>query len=446
MINLKGCGDMLNEFYDLVGVGIGPFNLGLAALAEPLDLDVALFDQKESFNWHPGMMIEGTTLQVPFFADLVSMADVRSKYSFLHYLQEHNRMYHFYFLEKFHIPRKEYNHYCKWVTEELSSCHFGYRVQSVDPIRLSQEETFYEVIVQNVQTLETKVVHSKHVVLGIGTIPHVPETFQNALGSSVFHSSQYKDQKKHIKPNESIAVIGSGQSAAEIFYDLAIDQEERDYSLSWYTRSNGFFPMEYSKLGLEYFSPDYTKFFYSLDHDKKDSLLSEQGLLYKGISADTIASIYDLLYEKSVAGVEPDLHLQAMTNVTNIVNKGGKWQLSGKQSITNEDIMIEADKVILCTGYKQSTPTFLQDTYVVKDELGRLSISEEYQIETIGEDHGGLFIQNGELHSHGVGAPDLGLGAHRNAVILNKIMGHEVYHVQNQNVFQSFGAKVLATT
>ena len=50
-----------------------------------------------------------------------------------------------------------------------------------------------------------------------------------------------------------------------------------------------------------------------------------------------------------------------------------------------------------------------------------------------------LFVQNGELHSHGVGAPDLGLGAHRNAVIANALCGRDVYAVRDRNVFQSFG-------
>ncbi|MDQ7860074.1 SidA/IucD/PvdA family monooxygenase [Peribacillus frigoritolerans] len=56
--------------------------------------------KKREFNWHEGMLLEGTTLQVPFFADLVSMADVTSPYSYLNYLQQHDRLYHFYFLEK----------------------------------------------------------------------------------------------------------------------------------------------------------------------------------------------------------------------------------------------------------------------------------------------------------------------------------------------------------
>jgi lysine N6-hydroxylase len=61
------------DVYDVIGVGIGPFNLGLAALADSVpEINALFFERNESFNWHPGMLIEGTTLQVPFLADLVS--------------------------------------------------------------------------------------------------------------------------------------------------------------------------------------------------------------------------------------------------------------------------------------------------------------------------------------------------------------------------------------
>lgn len=55
------------KVYDLIGVGIGPFNLGLAAMMEETGgKDVLFFEQSTEFNWHKGMLIEGTTLQVPF--------------------------------------------------------------------------------------------------------------------------------------------------------------------------------------------------------------------------------------------------------------------------------------------------------------------------------------------------------------------------------------------
>jgi lysine N6-hydroxylase len=94
------------------------------------------------------------------------------------------------------------------------------------------------------------------------------------------------ERKDELLEAGSITVIGSGQSAAEVFYDLAHCQDNDSYSLNWFTRSKGFFPMEYSKLGLEYFSPDYTNFFYQLPQSKKDELLQKQDLLYKGISME----------------------------------------------------------------------------------------------------------------------------------------------------------------
>ncbi|MEK1831380.1 hypothetical protein AAAC51_27790 [Priestia megaterium] len=56
------------------------------------------------------------------------------------------------------------------------------------------------------------------------------------------------------------------------------------------------------------------------------------------------------------------------------------------------------------------------------DEKGQLKINELYQVE-MKKKGAPLFVQNGELHTHGVGAPDLGLGAYRNAVLINQIAG-----------------------
>ena len=64
---------------DLAGIGVGPFNLSLAALADGLpELRWAHFESRPAFSWHPGLMIDGATLQVPFLADLVSLADPAS--------------------------------------------------------------------------------------------------------------------------------------------------------------------------------------------------------------------------------------------------------------------------------------------------------------------------------------------------------------------------------
>ena len=62
-------------------------------LSAPIDgLDGAFLEQRPEFDWHPGLMIEGATIQVPFLADLVSMADPTSPFSYLNFLKQRGRI------------------------------------------------------------------------------------------------------------------------------------------------------------------------------------------------------------------------------------------------------------------------------------------------------------------------------------------------------------------
>jgi len=117
---------------DLLGVGTGPFNLSLAALADGVPgLRNAFYEQRPAFHWHPGLLIEGATLQVPFLADLVSLVEPTSPWSFLNYIKTRRRLFPFYFAERFHIHRAEYDSYCRWVSEQLPTTHFGHQVDTV---------------------------------------------------------------------------------------------------------------------------------------------------------------------------------------------------------------------------------------------------------------------------------------------------------------------------
>src|SRR5690349_10308879 len=156
--------------YSLIGIGIGPFNLGLAALIEPVTGTSALFfDQSESFDWHPGLMLPNATLQVPFMADLVTLADPTNKYSFLNYCKRTGRIYPFYIRENFNILRKEYNCYCQWVATQLSNCRFGHEVIGIRYIN-----ELYEVTVRGSKNNQAETYYTKRLVLGTGTQPYIP--------------------------------------------------------------------------------------------------------------------------------------------------------------------------------------------------------------------------------------------------------------------------------
>jgi lysine N6-hydroxylase len=158
---------------------------------------------------------------------------------------------------------------------------------------------------------------------------------------------------------------------------------------------------------------------------------------------DTIADIYKLLYEKSVGQEKPKIHLQAMTELVHLEKEEESNLLSMRQNVTGDVFELRSDVVILGTGYAPSFPHFLMNMQerIEWDQKNRYHISHDYRLQTKGLEDNYIFIQNGELHTHGVGAPDLGLGAYRNAVIINKLFGGEIYPVSQKNVFQTFGTE-----
>ena len=94
--------------------------------------------------------------------------------------------------------------------------------------------------------------------------------------------------------------------------------------------------------------------------------------------------------------------------------------------------------VILATGYRQSMPAFLESIQerIRFDTEGRYDVSRNYSVDVTGNQ---IFVQNAELHTHGFNAPDLGLGALRNAAILNAILGKTHFKLDHCPPFQSFG-------
>jgi lysine N6-hydroxylase len=433
-----------NEMFDLIGVGLGPFNLGLAALLDPVtEVKAVFFEQKPRFDWHPGLLMEGTTLQVPFFADLVTMADPTSRYTFLNYLKEQQRLYHFYFLERFLIPRREYNEYCRWVSQNLKTCRFGRKVTKIDWIE--ESETYFRVEVTSPSTGQTSVYYAKHLVLGVGSVPSVHPAFQGLPEEDIFHSARFLERLNRCKEAKSITVVGSGQSAAEVFYTLLQEQKNHGYRLDWLTRSTGFFPMEYSKLGLEHFSPDYIHYFYSLPPEVREARLKTQDLWYKGISAATIADIYELLYERTVGNQTVPVRMLAQTEIQKIEPVPGekRYRLTCHHREQNKTFTHESEVVVLATGYQHQIPSCVKNLsgLIAWDEKQRYQVSLDYRLKKTKETENEIFVQNAELHTHGVGAPDLGLGAYRNSVIINTLTGREIYPVQKRNVFQQFGVQ-----
>ncbi|WP_129660823.1 lysine N(6)-hydroxylase/L-ornithine N(5)-oxygenase family protein [Rothia uropygialis] len=423
-----------DHVYDLVGIGIGPFNLGLACLSDPLDdVDALFFDENDGFAWHHGMMLEDATIQVPFLADMVSMADPTSRFSFLNWLKQTGRLYPFYIREDFHPLRREYDAYCRWAAEQLTSLCWQHRVESVEYL---EEQDLFLITSLSSQGVEKHL--ARHVVTGIGTGPRIPQPLQG-LERNVRHSSRFLNEREELVGSESIAIIGSGQSAAEIYLDLLNSQKDHGYRLDWITRSPRFFPMEDTKLTLELTSPEYVRHFHGLPEEMRDRLGREQRGLYKGISMSTIDDVYETLYRESFERSVPT------TLLTNTAVVGSEWlpgegeiSLSLRHEETGETTERSAQQLVLATGYSPRDPVFLRpvEGLIKRDQAGRFDVDLEFHVDTLG---GRIFVQNAEEHTHGLTAPDLGMGAWRNATILKQITGREVYPIERNIAFQDFG-------
>ncbi|MCD0446076.1 lysine N(6)-hydroxylase/L-ornithine N(5)-oxygenase family protein [Glycomyces sp. A-F 0318] len=422
------------KVHDFIGIGLGPFNLGLAALTAPIaDLDGVFLERKTNVDWHPGMLIEGTTMQVPFMADLATLADPTSEFSFLNYLKENGRIYPFYIRESFFQLRTEFQDYLRWAAARLDNLRFGRTVTGV-----AWADGVYAVRSEGPGGDEVH--HGRKLVLGTGTPPWIPPACRGLEGDTVCHASAYLEHRDRLKACGSVTVVGSGQSAAEVYRDLLEDVGTGGYELNWVTRSPRFFPLEYTKLTLEMTSPEYVDYFHGLPPAKRDELNAAQKGLYKGINAELINEIYDLLYRKRFE--QGSVATRLLTNCTlerAAVDEKG-LRLGVRQHEQDRAFELRTEGLVLATGYSRRLPGFMDP---VRDRLrfdatGRLDARRDYSVDAAGE--GEVFVQNAELATHGFTAPDLGMAAHRNSWIIRSLTGREVYPIERRIGFQEFGA------
>jgi lysine N6-hydroxylase len=165
--------------------------------------------------------------------------------------------------------------------------------------------------------------------------------------------------------------------------------------------------------------------------------------LYKVISAETIAAIYDELYRRSTVGGWPNVLLRPATAVSTDQVRDGRIDLEIEHVQQLRAETLTTDAVVLATGSTERSAAALLkgiEANLARDGFGRPRVDAEYRLifdEPVG---GSVYVQNAERHTHGVGAPDLGLAAWRSAVILNSLAGHEIHRLPARTAFTTFGS------
>lgn len=416
--------------HDIVAIGCGPFNLGLAALAHTVsDVDVAVLDERPELRWHPGLMFDDAFLQVSFLADLVTLVDPTHPLSFLAYLRDVDRMYPFYVRERFHPTRREYEDYLRWAASTVDSVHFGHRVESVhwdgrfvvDVVKADGDEVRYT---------------ATNLVLGVGTEPYLPDALAVLPAERLLHSAEYLHRLSDVDAAGRVTIVGSGQSGAEVALDLL----RRGADVAWLTRTESFAPLDYTKLVLEMTTPAYIRYFHGLPQATRDDLVARQWRHYKGISAETLDDIHDALYRRELEPGRAPVELRNGVTVQGARLDDDGVLLDCVQSDTGRQFEHRTDLVVAATGYRHREPEFLRplEPLLRRDDHGRYRVRLDHSLELDPDVTGRIFVANADLHTHGVAAPDLGIGAYRNATILNAVAGREVYRLPKNTAFTTF--------
>ncbi len=224
--------------HDLICVGFGPASLAIAAaLHDALesgsmaDMPKVLFLEKQpSFAWHAGMLLPGAKMQISFIKDLATLRDPRSNFTFLNYLHMQGRLVDFTNLSTFLPARVEYEDYLRWCAGFFDDVvRYDTEALAVGRDELAEGgggavETF-RVVSRDVGSGEVYTHRSKNVLLAIGGQPSIPRCLP-AESPRVVHSSQYAHLIPRILSDTNapyrVAVVGSGQSAAEIFNNIQL--------------------------------------------------------------------------------------------------------------------------------------------------------------------------------------------------------------------------------
>lgn len=218
--------------HDVVCIGFGPASVAIAvALHDALESGkmkqcpkVLFLEKQPQFAWHAGMLLPGAKMQISFIKDLASLRDPRSHFTFLNYLHKNDRLVDFTNLDTFLPARVEYEDYLRWCARHFEDVvRYQSEVVSVTPIQEDGPIKIFEVTSRNIKTGSTSTFRTRNVIVAAGGQASIPSIFP-ARHPRVLHSSQFAQFAPKILGDKDapvrVAVIGAGQSSAEIFSNI----------------------------------------------------------------------------------------------------------------------------------------------------------------------------------------------------------------------------------
>ncbi|KAI1760636.1 L-lysine 6-monooxygenase (NADPH-requiring)-domain-containing protein [Hypoxylon sp. FL1150] len=470
------------DVHDLICVGFGPASLAIAvAIHDMLDNGsfqnlgggappkVLFLEKQPRFAWHAGMLLPGAKMQISFIKDMASLRDPTSSFTFLNYLHKNGRLVEFTNLNTFLPARVEYEEYLRWCAGFFDEVvQYSTEVVSVSPATTSEPTiptSAFIVTSKDVNTGALTVHRAKNVLLAIGGQPSIPKSLPSNH-PRVIHSSQYAHLVPQIlKERDSsyrVAVIGAGQSAAEIFNNIHTLYPNSRTSLIM--RSEFMKPSDDSPFVNSIFNPSFVDSLYQKSPPHRRALLEgARSTNYGVVRLELIERLYETMYDqRRELGSDERKWPHRILSATDVVGfetetKSDKILLTVRPldcasngNTAEEGETLEVDLIIAATGYKrQSHLSMMEDVaellpeasepngtpssnvFKTKDPEAKIKdrvvrVARDYSVQfTPGKvtPGSGIWLQGCCEGTHGLSDTLLSILATRSGEIVNSIFG-----------------------
>ncbi|MFP5022124.1 lysine N(6)-hydroxylase/L-ornithine N(5)-oxygenase family protein [Pseudonocardia phyllosphaerae] len=430
------------DVVDVIGVGFGPSNLGLAiALAEynqgaaPRDrLSARFVERQEQFGWHRGMLIDDATMQVSYLKDLVTLRNPTSDFSFLSYLHDQGRLVDFINYGSAFPTRREFHDYLEWAAARFDDqVDYGAEVVKILPVRDGAEAVSCLEIAYRLASGRTARVRARNVALATGLSPALPRGI--TVGKRIWHNRDLMFRAPELEDAapQRFAVVGAGQSAAE-----TVDYLHRtfpDTEVYAVFARYGYSPADDSSFANRIFDPSAVDDFYTAPDQVKEMILGyHANTNYSVVDPDLIDELYRRHYHEKVAG-EERLKFCNVSRVADVVDLDDRVELAVESLIDGQREVITADVVVYATGYQPGDPLWLLGGGLPeacgRDVAGRLDVRRDYRVGTHTLADGtpvtaGIYVQGPTEHTHGISSTLLSNVAVRSGEIARSIAGTPV--------------------
>jgi L-ornithine N5-monooxygenase len=416
---------MTKREVELLAVGAGPSNLGLAVALEELAPELAenalIIDRNPTIEWQQGLLLPWAKSQVAFVKDLVTLRNPRSKFSFLSHLHATGRLDDFINMGELAPYRVEIAEYLRWVADSLSKvrCELGRDCVSIAPRR----DAAGALTGWLATMADGTVISSRYLVIGTGRDPNIPPVLAGLPAHRVVHSTQYRPRVAGLSKEipYRAALVGSSQSSAEMF--RALRQDLPDCDVAWVMRSIGLTADQSSKFTNQLYYPSFVDEFYAYPPQARERILREMYKTnYSCITPAMLETLYAELYLDRLAE-RTDRRLITMVDITAAREVADEVVLELTDRRTGEVTELHRDIVFLGTGFAWETPKLVRDLAQAIG-LDRVQVSRAYQMVLDEPSPAACYLQGINEATHGIGDSLLSVLAHRARDIVLDIVAH----------------------